>query len=123
MKRLRLIFFIVTFSLALVLYLAKTRQIKFDQRVWLSSKQCKPIKEADQRQHMLDDLTENLLRNKRRDAILKLLGEPEPKQVLPDVQRDFVYCLGRGYGLTMNWLLIHLDSQGNFGKYEVIQAD
>lgn len=72
---------------------------------------------------MIDEITQILLVNKNEDEIRNLLGNPEDLGVLSDVKRDFLYCLGKGYGLTAKWLVIHLNKERNFDRFEIIYRD
>lgn len=104
-------------------YFFKEDREPFDQSVWLASKHCKPIKEANRRSAMIEDLTANILKNKSASEIQALLGKPESEDVLPHIKRDFIYCIGRSHGLSMGWLVIHLDKEGKFARYDIVEAD
>jgi len=103
-------------------YFFQESRSPFNREIWLSSKHCKPVQEADKRLPMFKDVVASL-KNKSREDIVHLLGEPDPESVLPNVKKDMVYCLGRSYGLSMNWLIIHLDQKGTFAGHEILKAD
>ena len=109
-------------AVGLALYF-KTEDKNFNKNEWKLSNHCKPVDKADLRAKMINDLTLNILKGKRLDEILELLGEPEEEKVLPNIKRDLLYCVGRPYGLTMSWLVIHLDENKNFKDFEIIKAD
>ena len=118
----KLIFSVGVILLIASYYFFKEDREPFDQEVWLTSKHCKPIKEASKRSAMIEDLTTNVLTNKSADEIKALLGEPEDENVLPNIKRDFIYCIGKSHGLTMKWLVIHL-KEGRFDRHDIFAAD
>ncbi len=121
MKKIVLLIFFILLIIGLFLFF-RDEQIPFNKEVWLSSKHCKPIKQASNRLPMIREVVQ-LIKDKSRNEILEALGEPEPESVLPNVKKDLVYCLGKSYGLTMNWLVIQLDEKGKFEKSEILKAD
>lgn len=101
------------------------KQVAFDAEVWKRSNHCKPIEEATKRFSMTSDLSTNQLPGKSKAEIELLLGPSLEENVLRDKKRDLLYCIGHGskLAMTMNWLAIHLDEQGKFGRIEILTGD
>lgn len=106
----------------LFFFSCESKSIKFNSEVWRQSKHCKPVKLADMRYQMINDLTQNILVKKNKEEVIELLGESLPKNVLKEYQRDLIYCLGRSHSMTMQWLIISFD-ENNKLSWKVIRGD
>lgn len=95
---------------------------KFDRGSWAASP---PYVHGDitPRQKMLGDVVENLLRGKSRREIEAMLGHSEATSFFQETSRDLIYMTGperdTPFSIDSEWLLIWLDENGRFQRYEI----
>lgn len=103
--------FLIISILAISYFILNNIGNKFDKKLWL--------KRVDVRSKMIYDLTKNHLRNKNKNELIAMLGEPN-KKYFKSV--DLVYNLGMESGLISmdcQWLLIYLDSNKQYKFYKL----
>lgn len=122
MKKKKLIYAILP-VLLIVIYFAVFRDtdIVFDKTVWMKSSQCNPLDESQKRLRMVKDLATNHLKNKDYQEIVGMLGPSEPAETMSGAARSLIYCLGPASGKKMNWLVIHMHSDGMFESSEILK--
>tara|TARA_R110002049_G_scaffold155374_3_gene320228 strand:- start:562 stop:915 length:354 start_codon:yes stop_codon:yes gene_type:complete len=110
--------------LILILFSCKYNDQKnFDRNIWFSSYHCKPLKQSRKRFAMVDDIRRKI-EGKNKLEIESMLGKSLPNNVLANIKRDLLYCLGdKGFLMTMNWLKIDLDSNQIFKEVNIIKGD
>lgn len=113
----------ILFIIIFFVFSCTTKEREFDQGVWKSSYHCKPIKNANLRFEMLQDMKKRVLPGKTIKEVISLLGDQEPQSVLPGVKRDLIYCLGNSKGLSVAWLILRFDRLGRYQSSEVLYRD
>lgn len=95
----------------------------FNSEVWISDQSTEMQNGINERQKMLGDVVENILPEKSRNKIIRLLGLSSDDSNQPTLLYYLGPARGDFYGIEVEWLKIHLDSSGNFQKYEVFRKD
>ena len=96
---------------------------RFDSRVWRDPTSSHDTTgDLTARQKMLGDVVENALPGRSRTEIEAILGPPSDTGNFAGLGHDLIYVTGpeRGpFSIDSEWLLIWLDEQGRFERFEV----
>jgi hypothetical protein len=122
MKRSMVTVAVVAAGIALYFIFTQPAPIPFDQAVWISSKNCKPIAEASKRYLMVEDL-KTKLSGKSKSDLKEILGEG-----LPGIngENQLRYCLGKGrftVGMDFKWLHLNFDENNTYRSSSIETAD
>jgi hypothetical protein len=98
-------------------------QEEFDSEIWSSKTSTKLKNNITDREKMLGSIVEERLPGKTRIEIEALLGAGVKETRFVKLKPDFIYSLGPKSNsfipLDSEWLLIWLDSQGNYKSYKI----
>lgn len=99
-----------------------SRARRFDSLAWRTSPPYM-IDDITPRQKMLADVVQHVLPGKTREEIESALGHSEETSYFEETGRDLIYMTGPErdavFGIDSEWLLIWLDKNGRFERYDV----
>lgn len=98
--------------------------LKFDSKIWKDDTSLNTRGGISIRENMLKDIVRNVLPGKNRNEIEESLGPSLKTNYFKDVNKDIIYYMGPErssmFNIDSEWLLIWLDENGRFNKYEIV---
>jgi len=97
---------------------------QFDDAAWVQEENTQPSDGISERQKMLSDLVKNVLPGRTREEIQSMLGPSLDTPYFQSTGRDLIYVLGperdNYFAIDSEWLLLWLDEEGIFERYQVV---
>lgn len=98
--------------------------LKFDSKIWKDDTSLNTRGGISIRENMLKDIVKNVLPGKNKNEIEEFLGPSLKTNYFKDINKDIIYYLGPErssmFNIDSEWLLIWLDENGRFKKYEIV---